>query len=158
MMPPSAAAIPNARPARESLLRRVRRLTREDWLGVSQAAWLLCRVAVTLRRSDFIGALDQFHLREVSPPAPDARIARAAQLVRWAHRVVPLQPNCLLDSLTAAAWLRCSGLAAPLSIGVKMNGGALEAHAWLGQCRESAENFRLLYQVPVCDAPPERPA
>lgn len=148
MARPDAAAIAGRSPgAREGFAHRVMRLTWPDWREAAQAAALLCRVAVRLRRGNFVALLDSFSLREAAPAASAARIARAQQLVRWAHRVVPLQPNCLLDSVAAAAWLRRSGVSAPLSIGVQMN-QSLEAHAWLGDCPHSAANFRVLYRVP----------
>lgn len=156
MTPREAAAIA-ARPAvNESLLRRVLRLGFDDWRSAAQMSLLMCGVALRLQRRDFVALLDSYGLRDNAPAATDAALARAQQLVRWAHRIVPLRQNCLLDSLAAAVWLRRRGFSAPLSIGVKLTGDLMEAHAWLGDCAHSVENFRLLYRVPA--AVPTEPA
>lgn len=131
--------------------RRAARLTVGDAVGVARAALVLCRVAVLLRCRTFLQLLGALRLQETAPPADTARIERAEQLVRWAHRVVPIERNCLLDSLAAAALLRQQGFSAPLAIGVKLQQGVFEAHAWIGsdeQTETSVQGFRLLYRVP----------
>ena len=131
------------------LLSRLQRLAWRDVLETVEAAAVLCWVAFLLRRKTFLRLLDELHLRDKVPPADTHRTDRAAQLVRWAHRLVPLEPNCLLDSLAAAALVRRQGFSPPLAIGVKLQQGTLQAHAWLGNSEEkSVEDFRLLYRIP----------
>jgi len=109
----------------------------------------MCRVAIGLRLMSFPVLLDRLRLRETMEWAEPECIAQAQTDVRRAHRLLPLAPNCLLDSLTAATLIRRKGYSVPLAIGVRSEQGEVLAHAWLG--REGAcgaEGFRLLYRVP----------
>ncbi len=131
------------------MIGRLRGVTWRDVGGVVRAAATLCRVSRALREDDFLRVLDQMGLTESSHEAAAADIEETRRWVRWAHRLVPLEPNCLLDSLAAAVLLRGRGVCAPLSIGVRQCQGNFEAHAWLGDSQaDPGEGFRLLYRVP----------
>lgn len=121
----------------------------DDLRGAVFAAALMCRVAYGLRRLPFPDLLDRLGLREPREFAPADCVERARTDVRRAHRLLPLAPNCLLDSLTAATLIRRQGYSVPLAIGVKSEQGEVLAHAWLGaEGAVGAEGFRLLYRVP----------
>lgn len=64
--------------------------------------------------------------------AQDMTDAQAlARLAAIAGRRGPIAVTCLRQSLVVRAWLRRRGLDAQLKIGVKKNGAALDAHAWV---------------------------
>ena len=64
--------------------------------------------------------------------AQDLEDAQAfARLAGIAGRRGPVTTTCLRQSLVVRAWLRRRGLDAQLKIGVKKNGAALDAHAWV---------------------------
>ncbi len=127
-------------------LERIRRLEWCDLLGVGVAAVVLCHVALGLRRKSLPELLDRYHIQDECPSASNACVERAAQLVRWAHRLFPLSPNCLLDSLAAAVLVRRQGFSVPLIIGVKRQNGAFQAHAWLHSIATPiAADFEILY-------------
>jgi hypothetical protein len=128
----------------------LRNLTWRNLRGAFVAAWVLCRVATALRRSAFPEVLDRLGLRQALPAPPVEHILRAQADVHRAHRLLPLQRNCLLDSLAAAWLVRRQGYSVPLAIGVKLEGGQFAAHAWLGgdESAPGAQGFRLLYKVP----------
>ena len=134
--------------AGEKLFAKLRRLKARDLGGVAAAAWTLCRVGWGLRRRAFPNLLDRLRLREEMPAATPDFVEEASRWVRWAHRLVPLEPNCLLDALAAAALLRRQGFSVPLSIGVKIEQGAFRAHAWLdGGAQDEDAAFRVLYRL-----------
>ena len=129
-------------------MQKLRRVTLHDVAGVAQAASALCRTAWYLRHRMLPDLLERLGLCDDLPTAPPEGVDQAARWVRWAHRVVPMEPNCLLDSLAAAAVLRAKGYSVPLSIGVKMEDGAFRAHAWLADSAQaSAAGFRELYRL-----------
>ena len=131
---------------------RARRLTWYEIAGLGQAALALCRVALGLRRHDFKELLRRLRLDQRMPLAETWLVEQEARHVRWAHRLVPLETNCLLDSVTTAALVRRKGFSVPLVIGVQKDGGALQAHAWLGSpSPEDAQKFRPLLRVPSED-------
>jgi hypothetical protein len=131
------------------LLDRARLLTWSEIAGLSQAALVLCRVALGLRRHDFADLLHRLCLDQKMPPADPALIEQEARRVRWAHRLVPLETNCLLDSVATAALVRRKGFSVPLVIGVQKDGDTLHAHAWLGTpSPQETGNFRPLLRVP----------
>ncbi len=134
----------------ESLAQRVSRLTWRDLSGLGGAAVVLCRVALGLRRHAFPELLRRLQLNEKMPPAEAALVEQATQNVRRAHRLVPVEVNCLLDSLATAALVRRMGFSVPLVIGVQLHGGSLQAHAWVGDAAtQQAEDFRPLYRIPA---------
>lgn len=109
----------------------------------------MCRVALGLRRQAFPDLLARLGLTDPLPAAPDPAVEKAQTDVRRAHRLLPLAPNCLLDSLTAAVLVRRAGFSVPLAIGVRRQQGEVQAHAWLGSASaKGGEGFELLYRVP----------
>ena len=54
-----------------------------------------------------------------------------ANLAAIAGRHGPVSATCLRQALVVRAWLRRRGFDAQLKIGVKKNGVALDAHAWV---------------------------
>jgi len=130
------------------VLKRLQRVRPGDLQGIVRASAALVKIAIGLRRKPFLSLLNQLRLRDAVAQAPDVQIEQKCRWVRWAHRVVPLEPNCLLDSLAAAALLRQDGFVVQLSIGVRYRQGGFEAHAWLGEDPQgSPEEFRVLYRI-----------
>jgi len=69
-------------------------------------------------------------------PATDAslsadEITRIATLVNGAAGLAPIPATCLTRSLLLGWMLRRRGVASQLRIGVRMNKGKLDAHAWV---------------------------
>ena len=58
-------------------------------------------------------------------------IARIAALVNSAASLAPIPATCLTRSLLLGWMLRRRGVASQLRIGVRMNQGKLDAHAWV---------------------------
>ena len=131
------------------LRERARILAWREIAGLSRAALVLCRVAIGLRRHNFAGLLHRLHLDQKMPPAEPMLVEQEARRVRWAHRLVPLETNCLLDSVDTAALVRRKGYSVPLVIGVQKDGATIHAHAWLGNpSPQEIGNFRPLLRVP----------
>lgn len=59
------------------------------------------------------------------------RIALTAHMVNAADRHGPVHPSCLVKSLTLWWLLGRQGISSELRIGVRKEGGNLEAHAWV---------------------------
>lgn len=95
------------------------------------ATGLLIRTFGFQRASNICGRVGgQAPLRPVSPlDIADAQ--SLARLAAIAGRRGPVSASCLRQSLVVRAWLRRRGLDAQLKIGVKKNGAALDAHAWV---------------------------
>jgi hypothetical protein len=126
-----------------------RRLTWRELYGLGGAAVVLCRVALGLRRHAFPELLRRLRLYERMPPAEAALVEQATRRVRWAHRLVPVEMNCLVDSLATAALVHRMGFSVPLVIGVQLQGGSLQAHAWVGEAASrEAKDFRPLFRIP----------
>lgn len=112
---------------------RLRRTTVADLrlIGEAQAALLGCQLAKWRR------PVGRFVTGAPRPaPAGDARDLRAAALVGWAvtraARYGVFRPRCLVRSLAVQRMLRRRGIhSSELRIGVRMEGGALLAHAWV---------------------------
>ncbi len=84
------------------------------------------------------------------PPVLDD-VARLAQLVRAAAQHGMMNRNCLTESLAIWWLLRRRGLDSDIRIGVRKEGGGLDAHAWvewagmsLDEHREVSRSFRTL--------------
>ena len=59
------------------------------------------------------------------------RARRYARFIDLAARHHPLRARCLHRSLALQGWLRREGLPSTLRIGVRREGGAMLAHAWV---------------------------
>jgi hypothetical protein len=125
-------------------------LTWREFTGISRAAVALCRVALGLRRHNFTDLLGRLQLNQKLPAASAELVEQEARRVRRAHRLVPLETNCLLDSVATAMLVRRHGYSVALVIGVQKNGSTLQAHAWLGTpSPQDARNFTPLLRVPI---------
>ena len=61
----------------------------------------------------------------------DKQIALTAHMVNAADRHGLVHPSCLIKSLTLWWLLGCQGVTSELRVGVRKEGGNLEAHAWV---------------------------
>jgi hypothetical protein len=94
----------------------------------------LAAVELRLRREGFRRMVERAPMPVTTPSARDdahARAGRYAGLLERASRVPFLRGRCLQRSLALHLWLRGEGLASDLRIGVRKDGGALRAHAWV---------------------------
>jgi hypothetical protein len=76
-------------------------------------------------------------LANAPPNADSSRLEDAmcmADLVQLASRGTPGPNSCLARSLTLVAMMRRRQLAGRLCIGVRLERGRLEAHAWVEYC------------------------
>ena len=110
------------------------------WAAAVLCGSELCLSVFPLRK--LLGWSDGIHCRcrFLSQGLP-ARLAQAVSLAlpRADERLRLLKPSCLRRALAARALL---GPATRLCIGVKrVNGGALQAHAWIGSDPADAEDF-----------------
>lgn len=115
-----------------STLRALRSLSRRE-LGSLARAWaylLTANVAlrfVAFPRVERLLAL----LSRGGRPQPAFPADRLAALVTAAARHHLLPMTCLPRALALQALLRRNGIQAELRIGVRREGGALQAHAWI---------------------------
>ena len=65
------------------------------------------------------------------PPLPLAEVQALGKAVNIAARHTPFHATCLSRSLVLGWLLRRQGVASDLRIGVRLVGGALDAHAWV---------------------------
>jgi hypothetical protein len=70
-----------------------------------------------------------------------------SRLVYRANQHARLQHNCLAQSLTLWWLLRCHGAQGDLRIGVRLNEGQLEAHAWIEYKGCPLENGRQVREL-----------
>ena len=119
----------------------------EQWLDL--APWerlllvrlvlLLPAIGAALHLLDFKRTRDLLarfaHSSEAPPAAEDAAMAdiahRIARLVGIAANHGPYRATCLRQSLALWWLLRRRGIPAELRIGVRKDGGELQAHAWV---------------------------
>ena len=129
---------------------------RERWLALE--AWLaLPLVAVALRAAGFKQVYRW--LGGSSPPAPSPvaqergvkSAARAANVVDRVARRHPCRPTCLTRSLALWWLLGRRRIVAELRVGVRKEGGSLQAHAWvevgghvLGEAGDLGDRFAAL--------------
>jgi hypothetical protein len=98
---------------------------------VLPAIGALIRVAGFQRAAKACSRLvGQAPLRPLAP-GDLAQAEAYAQLAAIAGRRGPVTTTCLRQALAVRTWLRRRGLDAQLRIGVKKNGEALDAHAWV---------------------------
>jgi hypothetical protein len=116
--------------------RRYRSLIGADGVALVEAVWRLLVVDAKLRRGGFQQVIDRTQLR--APEQTNAgdigevcRAARYAGLLEIASRIPFLRARCLHRSLALYLWLQGEGMTSELRIGVRKDGGALRAHAWV---------------------------
>lgn len=129
--PASLAAVSTAVPSR-SLRDEPSRGSRRAWLLVPEVFALVLGSRRTLKSGGLEVAVNEVRLRNAQrsgPPACSAELAAAAERFRAARRLIPIQTNCLLDSLSLSRFLARRGLGAALVFGVKLDPFA--AHCWL---------------------------
>ena len=68
---------------------------------------------------------------QTEPNSRNKRIALTAHIVNAADRHGPIHPSCLVKSLTLWWLLGRQGITSELRVGVRKEGGNLEAHAWV---------------------------
>ena len=130
----------------------MRRLTaRELWLlAEAQLVLLACQVAKWRRP---VGQLIDWSTTEPSETASEQIDFQRVESVGWAVTRASawglFRPRCLVRSLAIQRMLRRRGIvSSTLNIGVRMRGGAFEAHAWVeldgvvvGDSRRHVEAF-----------------
>jgi Transglutaminase-like superfamily len=130
------------RPAEK--LARYRALSRADRRILRRAALLLPLAWLGLRLAG-LPRMQAWAQRAGPPVREDFPLGEAGaigSLVNIAARHAPWPATCLTRSLVLVRMLRRRGAAARLCIGVRLEGGALDAHAWVE-----------LEGIPVNDAP-----
>jgi hypothetical protein len=108
-------------------------LPRHDQVLLVEAALVLLAVKLGLRVGGVrpcLALLGAARRRRGLHPAL-ADLTRIALAVRRASAHLPLRLDCLPQSLAVAWLLTRRGIEAKLRFGVRMNAGALEAHAWV---------------------------
>jgi hypothetical protein len=102
------------------------------WPIVPEVLALLLRTRRVLKRGGLEVAVAEVRSRNAdrscSPRLNDELVEAAGQF-RAARRLIPIRPNCLLDSLSLSSFLSRRGLWASLIFGVKLDPFA--AHCWL---------------------------
>ena len=91
------------------------------------------RHVVRARREIARGRFSQLHARMTAAPPhaamPVKKMAEYLSAFRTARRLVPIEPNCLLDSVALFDHLVRYGLRADLVLGVRLD--PFSAHCWL---------------------------
>ncbi|WP_437882152.1 lasso peptide biosynthesis B2 protein [Pseudomonas sp. LRF_L74] len=104
-------------------------------LRVIEAAVFLAIVGVALRVLPFriiarmVGGVKSG--RPSGPATRDHRAAPVGRAVTAAARRLPWHPVCLPQALAASFMLRLRSIPSHLCLGVRLENGALDAHAWL---------------------------
>jgi hypothetical protein len=102
------------------------------WPIVPEVLALLLHNRRILKRGGIEVAVSEVRSRNADRSRPrslDGELLEAAQRFRAARLLIPIQPNCLLDSLSLSSFLSRRGLRASLIFGVKLDPFA--AHCWL---------------------------
>lgn len=97
------------------------------WAAVPEVAATLWSTRRRLRRKGLEAAVNEVRRRKAAAAAGDPLPYLAR--FRAARRLVPLAPNCLVDSLSLSALLCSRGVRCDLVFGVKLEPFA--AHCWL---------------------------
>jgi hypothetical protein len=130
------------------VLRRLRRLSREEARALVHAWWLLLAVDLGLRLLPFSRLEGWFAPEPREGPAAGPPDETAVPRLVWAttaaarHHLYPMR--CLPQALCLRWLLGRLGIAAELRIGVERRRGDLRAHAWV-ECdgRPVGEDFRV---------------
>jgi hypothetical protein len=115
---------------------RYRRLFGADGFALVEALARLIVVDARLRRGGFRHVIERAQRQAAPSPIVShtgdvVRARRYAGLLRSAARAPFPRARCLHQSLALYLWLRDEGVASELRIGVRKDGGALRAHAWV---------------------------
>ena len=119
-----------------TILSKLVKLTPAHWWGLSVASLYLLlagwRLFVLKHNLDRWAVTGSRH--RVSRPVTETERAAFARRARWVNAVArhPLPwARCLQRSLALCLWLEREGFQPQLRIGVRKEGVALEAHAWV---------------------------
>jgi Transglutaminase-like superfamily len=122
-------------------------------------------VLATLRRRRFTALAVPAITQPADPPRgdDDERVIAAAQrAIRWAEYTTPGRLTCLQRTMALHRLLARRGVATRPQIGVRKQGGELQAHAWLeyqgrivnssvAHCRQ----YQALRPIPAADDRPQ---
>lgn len=122
------------------MLKNLRRFSALEWTAQTlflRALVMLPLVGLSMRFRGFDATRST--LRKAVSPATmqiasdslNKRIALAAHMVNAADRHGLVHPSCLVKSLTLWWLLGRQGISSELRVGVRKEGGNLEAHAWV---------------------------
>lgn len=110
-----------------SLLDRAGASSSRGWRHLPEVAATLWRARQRLRRNGLEAAVEAVRRRK--PAGASADPLPCLLQFRAARMLVPLSPNCLVDSLALSAFLSRRGVRSDLVFGVKLDPFA--AHCWL---------------------------
>jgi len=102
-----------------------------------RAAFLLPRIALSLRLYGFVRTRDAFQKQILRAPAspldhhPEQTLRNTCRMVKAAGHYGALHPTCLVESLALWYLLQKQGVSANLRIGVRKTADEFEAHAWV---------------------------
>lgn len=131
------SAPPPKRPSR-SAIEQPRRSTESIAANVIETTWIVYRMRHKLRSSPLKAVLDEaasyrssrvVHQPDSSSAATERALIVAAQSFANARRYVPIEPTCLLDSLSLLRFLSRRGLSARVIFGVTAQ--PFTAHCWV---------------------------
>lgn len=117
-----------------SVVARLRAWSLRDYGALAESTTLALRVEVGLRLHPLPRLLAQLGPPRPALPAAVPDVDECRRLSRFAampYRYLPIPASCLRESLVLYAMLRRRGAEADLRIGVRREGTALEAHAWV---------------------------
>ena len=110
-------------------LARLRRWPRAERALLARAVLLLAAYPLALRCFGLRRA--RAILAPAASAAPPLGAESICRVVACAARNLPWRPRCLPASLVAADFLAARGFDARLRLGVRREGGGIEAHAWV---------------------------
>ena len=126
------------------MLESLRRFSALGWRAQTlflRAVVMLPLVGLSLKLRGFKATRATLH-KTVSPATPqiasdslNKQIGLTAHMVNAADRHGLVHPSCLVKSLTLWWLLGQQGIASEFRIGVRKEGGTLEAHAWVERDR-----------------------
>jgi len=104
-----------------------------DWRVIAEALAALTAADVATRVASPTAVLARATRirRLAAEPLPPAELKRLGRLVDIAANYHPFRPRCLPRSLALARLLARRGVSTDVRIGVRTEGGRLDAHAWV---------------------------
>lgn len=141
-----------------NVLKRWRAVPRTERRALWPAAWRLAMVRVLLATRGTAGAQKFLANRAKAGTrileSPELWQTRAGALQRLSTRMPATR--CLARSITLWWWMRASGLAPTLQVGIRQTQPDLQGHAWVecnghvfGETRDGAASYTMLnWKVP----------
>jgi hypothetical protein len=104
-----------------------------DYVAIVESVAFAVGIELALRLVSFSTLLRLLDQVKPSPSALVRRVAhhRLERFAATAYRLLPISATCLRESLVLYALLRRRGAAPTFLIGIRKNGTALAAHAWV---------------------------